>query len=65
MSGTAYSTDTVVGVSAALCAPLVMSIGLLLWEKYWIGSAVRIFSSCTRCSLTFIINIALMPLLTM
>jgi hypothetical protein len=34
-------SDVLVGFVAALGAPLVMSIGLLLWEKYWIGSAVR------------------------
>ena len=33
--------DALEGVIAAIGAPVVMSLGLLLWEKYWIGSAVR------------------------
>jgi len=34
------NADIAEGVMAGLAAPLVMSTGLLLWEKYWIGSAV-------------------------
>ena len=37
----ASDSDVVQGVCAVLGAPLVMSAGLLLWDKYWLGSAVR------------------------
>ncbi len=37
----AMVSDGLQGVCAALGAPLVMSVGLLLWEKHWIGSAVQ------------------------
>ena len=34
-------SDGLQGVCAALGAPLVSCVGVLLWDKYWTGSAVR------------------------
>ena len=40
-AGSVMLSDGLQGVCAALGAPLVSCVGVLLWDKYWTGSAVR------------------------
>lgn len=51
--------DVVEGVIAAMGAPVVMSLGLLLWEKYWIGSAVML--NAVKCTIATVFFLAAVP----
>ena len=53
-------TQTLQGVAAALGAPFVMSLGLLLWEKHWIGSAVLL--NATKCTIATVFFVSLVPM---
>ena len=56
MTSTATSTSFGLGVGAALGAPLIMTMGFILWDKHWEGSAFALnLFKCNLASIGFLI----------
>ena len=52
-------SDQVLGIGAALVAPLAMDVGIVIWDEMWTGhaNALNLFK-CSVCSVLFVITMS-------